>query len=137
MIPFSDTVFFLVSIHLKKKNENFLQLAIGIPFFLVLLYLIKLPESVRWAWTVGKIDIANQVISKMSEINHVEIPEEFLLKQKPKIVAKNEAGMGSLIASVELRGMYNIYTFFCRILKLCTIELYFVLIIRSFGCYGF
>ena len=98
-----------------------------------MLYLIKLPESVRWAWTVGKIDIANQVISKMSEINHVEIPEEFLLKQKPKIVAKNEAGMGSLIASVELRGMYN----FCRILKLCTIELYFISIIRSFGCYGF
>ena len=92
----------------RIKNEIFLQLAIGIPFFLVLLYLIKLPESVRWAWTVGKIDIANQVISKMSEINHVEIPEEFLLKQKPKIVAKNEAGMGSLIASVELRGMYNI-----------------------------
>ena len=90
-------------------NFFFSQLAIGIPFFLVLLYLIKLPESVRWAWTVGKIDIANQVISKMSEINHVEIPEEFLLKQKPKIVAKNEAGMGSLIASVELRGMYNIH----------------------------
>ena len=45
----------------------------------------------------------------------MEIPEEFLLKQKPKIVAKNEAGMGSLIASVELRGMYilyNIYIFF-------------------------
>ena len=93
-----------------------------------MLYLIKLPESVRWAWTVGKIDIANQVISKMSEINHVEIPEEFLLKQKPKIVAKNEAGMGSLIASVELRGMYMynkyIYLFFYRILRLCTIELF-------------
>ena len=44
----------------------------------------------------------------------MEIPEEFLLKQKPKIVAKNEAGMGSLIASVELRGMYVqcIYIFF-------------------------
>ena len=43
----------------------------------------------------------------------MEIPEEFLLKQKPKIVAKNEAGMGSLIASVELRGMYmyNIYIY--------------------------
>ena len=66
-----------------------------------------MPESVRWAWTVGKIDIANDVISEMSEINRVEIPEEFYLKQKPKIVAKNEAGMGALIASVELRGMYN------------------------------
>ena len=65
-----------------------------------------MPESVRWAWTVGKIDIANDVISKMSEINRVEIPEEFLLKQKPKIVARNEAGMGSLITSVELRGNF-------------------------------
>ena len=42
----------------------------------------------------------------------MEIPKEFLLKQKPKIVAKNEAGMGSLIASVELRGMYNTYVLF-------------------------
>ena len=72
-----------------------------------------MPESVRWAWTVGKIDIANDVISKMSEINRVEIPEEFLLKQKPKIVARNEAGMGSLITSVELRG-----NFLLKLLKL-------------------
>jgi len=106
-----------------------LQLAIGIPFFLVLLYLIKLPESVRWAWTVGKIDIANQVISKMSEINHVEIPEEFLLKQKPKIVAKNEAGMGSLIASVELRGRLVVMAFNWIVATVC----YYGLTLNSVG----
>ena len=87
------------------------QLTIGIPFFLVLLYLIKLPESVRWAWAVGKIDTANRIIAKMSEVNNVEIPEEFLLKQKPKLLPKSEAGMGSLIASNELRGNYSISVF--------------------------
>ena len=74
---------------------------------MVLLYLIKLPESVRWAWAVGKIDTANKIIAKMSEVNNVEIPEEFLLKQKPKLLPKSEAGMGSLIASNELRGNYS------------------------------
>ena len=88
----------------KRIIFNLFQLTIGIPFFLVLLYLIKLPESVRWAWAVGKIDTANKIIAKMSEINNVEIPEEFLLKQKPKLLPKSEAGMGSLIASNELRG---------------------------------
>ena len=81
-----------------------MQLAIGLPIFLILFYLIKLPESVRWAWAVGKMDVANQVIAKMAEVNEVEVPDRFLLKQKPHLEAKNEVGMGSLIASSKLRG---------------------------------
>ena len=50
------------------------------------------------------MDVANQVIAKMAEVNEVEVPDRFLLKQKPHLEAKNEVGMGSLIASSKLRG---------------------------------
>ena len=84
------------------------------PIFLILFYLIKLPESVRWAWAVGKMDVANQVIAKMAEVNEVEVPDRFLLKQKPHLEAKNEVGMGSLIASSKLRGKQMLHNI-CKI----------------------
>ena len=73
--------------------------------------LIKLPESVRWAWAVGKFKTANKVIEDMTKVNKIEVPEEFLLDESfnqddsedgndmPK-----QVGMTSLVKCKALRG---------------------------------
>lgn len=74
--------------------------------------LIKLPESVRWAWAVGKFDKANKVIRDMTEVNKIEVPEEFILdesygqetNEEGEEVKAKPIGMSSLIACQALRG---------------------------------
>ena len=74
--------------------------------------LIKLPESVRWAWAVGKFDQANRVIRDMTEVNKIEIPDEFILDESygqseeggEEVKEAKPIGMSSLIACQALRG---------------------------------
>ena len=71
--------------------------------------LIKLPESVRWAWTVGKFEKANQVIKDMTEVNKIQVPEEFILDHASYDLENEQEktkpiGMTSLIACKALRG---------------------------------
>ena len=74
--------------------------------------LIKLPESVRWAWAVGKFDQANKVIRDMTEVNKIAIPDEFILDESygqseeggEEVKEAKPIGMSSLIACQALRG---------------------------------
>ena len=69
------------------------------------LYLIKLPESVRWAWAMGKFGTANNVIEEMAKFNKVEVPKEFLLEEVSELdkPSAKEVGMAPLIMSKALR----------------------------------
>ena len=65
------------------------------------MYLIKLPESVRWAWAVGKFKTANKVILEMSRFNKVEVPTEFIMNEVSELheVHTEGIGMAPLLAS--------------------------------------
>ena len=48
---------------------------IGVPFFLFLLYLVKIPESVRWLLTKGRRGDAREVIRSIASFNNVILPD--------------------------------------------------------------
>ena len=48
---------------------------IGVPFFLFLLYLIKIPESVRWLLTRGRRADARKLIHDIAAFNNVILPD--------------------------------------------------------------
>ena len=79
----------------------FFQLAIGVPFLVLFLYLFKLPESVRWSWAVGKFKTANKVILEMSRFNKVEVPKEFIMSEETEMhqLTTEGVGMAPLLAS--------------------------------------
>ena len=72
----------------------FFQLAIGVPFLVLFLYLFKLPESVRWSWAVGKFKTANKVILEMSRFNKVEVPKEFIMSEDVEMHQWTTEGVG-------------------------------------------
>ncbi len=66
------------------------QLVIGVPFFAMLLYLLKMPESVRWAWQAGKKGVAQKVtndIAKANGIADVPLLENLLPNPDPPHLA--------------------------------------------------
>jgi hypothetical protein len=85
----------------------------------MLLYLIKLPESVRWAWSVGKIEVANDVIKKMAIFNNVDIPEKHILKTKIVKEGPRQVGMVALLTSKPLRGRLVVMGFNWIVATLC------------------
>ena len=102
-------------------NKFPFQLAIGVPFLGLFLYLFKLPESVRWAWAMGKFDTANKVIEKMADFNKVEVPKEFLVDEIPELgkASVTEVGMGPLLGTKALRSRLIVMAFNWIVATLC------------------
>ncbi|XP_070568252.1 organic cation transporter protein-like [Ptychodera flava] len=53
-----------------------LQLTISLPAILLFTYWWVLPESPRWLISVGKMEIAEEIIRSMGRVNGVELPEK-------------------------------------------------------------
>lgn len=124
-VPFALGELYIVLLAYFIRDWRTLQLSIGIPFVGLLLYLTKLPESVRWAWAVNKFSTANNVIKTLAKFNKVEVPEEFILDEpnfgeedsdeKPS----NEVGMIPLMTSKPLRGRLIVMVFNWIVATLC------------------
>jgi len=94
-IPFALGELYIVGLAYLIRDWRDYQLAIGLPFFLFILYLIKIPESVRWLLTKGRRDEAKSVLSNIARVNNVILPN----------VADDE----STEETVEQVGMSNIF----------------------------
>ena len=75
------------------------QLVIGVPFFLFLLYLIKIPESVRWLLTRGRRADARKLIHDIAAFNNVILPDLNVEQED-----EEEEGEGEGMKSSHWRG---------------------------------
>ncbi len=75
----------------------------------MLLYLIKLPESVRWAWAVGKMGVARGVIQNVARFNKVDIPAEYLTVNEGQPKTEAAVGVSALLTCTPLRSRYPIH----------------------------
>ena len=60
----------------------------------------------------------------MAKVNNIEVPEEFIIEEKPSILdqqssVSTEVGMGSLLASKPLRGRLIVMAFNWIVATLC------------------
>jgi len=120
-IPFALGELYIVLLAYYIRDWSKLQLAIGVPFLVLFLYLFKLPESVRWSWAVGKFKTANKVILEMSRFNKVEVPKEFILSEEVEMhqLTTEGVGMAPLLASKQLRGRLIVMAFNWIVATLC------------------
>ncbi len=125
-VPFALGELYIVLLAYFIRDWRSLQLAIGVPLLGLVFYLVKLPESIRWAWAVGKFSTANKVIESMSRINKVPVPEEFLIENdaEEKLASSPgsssaDVGMGPLMKSKPLRGRLIVMVFNWIVATLC------------------
>ena len=79
----------------------------------MLLYLIKLPESVRWAWAVGKMKTAKEVIENVANFNKAEVPPEFFQDEATETDNEiKDVGVNALVKCAPLRSRYSFSNIF-------------------------
>lgn len=100
-VPFAIGELYVTILAYFVRDWRTLQLCIGVPFFLLLLYLVKLPESVRWALAVGKTELASKTVKRMADFNKVVLPQGQVLNVGA--TKANEIGVVSLLTSKPLR----------------------------------
>jgi len=72
--PFAFGELYIVGLAYLIRDWQMYQLAIGLPFFLFLVYMLKIPESVRWLRMQGRHQEARNVLSRVAEFNNVILP---------------------------------------------------------------
>ena len=65
-IPFALGELYIVILASFIRDWRTYQLVIGIPFFLFLLYLVKIPESIRWLLSKGRIAEAKRTVCEIA-----------------------------------------------------------------------
>jgi len=104
-IPFALGELYIVGLAYLIRDWRDYQLAIGVPFFLFLIYLFKIPESVRWLLTKGKKEEAKHVLSEIGKFNSVILPN--LTDDDTEGVEEEEeiesVGMSSILIHPTLR----------------------------------
>lgn len=74
-IPFALGELYIVFLAYFIRDWRNYQLVIGIPFFLFLTYLFKIPESIRWLLSKGRVTEAKKIMEDIAKFNNeVEIP---------------------------------------------------------------
>ena len=68
-IPFALGELYIVFLAYFIRDWRIYQLVIGIPFFLFLLYLVKIPESIRWLLSKGRIAEAKRTVCEIAQFN--------------------------------------------------------------------
>ena len=79
-IPFALGELYLVLLAYFVREWRQLQLLIGIPFLGFFLYLIKLPESIRWCLTKGKVEKARETLKQLAKMNGAKPPTDQLME---------------------------------------------------------
>eukprot|EP00092_Neocalanus_flemingeri_P108291 GFUD01139069.1.p1 GENE.GFUD01139069.1~~GFUD01139069.1.p1 ORF type:complete len:563 (-),score=86.66 GFUD01139069.1:194-1882(-) len=109
-IPFALGELYIVFLAYFIRDWRTYQLVIGIPFFLFLLYLVKIPESIRWLLSKGRVAEAKKTVCEIAQFNGSEKPlwtedicgeeeeEESLLGDEPE-----NLGICSLLSHPILR----------------------------------
>ena len=73
-VPFALGELYIVLLAYLIRDWQIYQLAIGLPFFLFLVYMAKIPESVRWLRTQGRHEEARRVLVRVAQTNKVILP---------------------------------------------------------------
>ncbi|XP_030848254.1 organic cation transporter protein [Strongylocentrotus purpuratus] len=77
-IPFAVGYMLLAGIAYWIRDWRMLQVALVTPLFILLIFLIILPESPRWLISQGETEKAKKIIKHAAKVNKVQLPEDFL-----------------------------------------------------------
>ena len=117
-IPFALGEIYVGLLAYFIRDWRYLQTAIAAPFFLFFFYLCFIPESVRWALSKGRKELAKSTIDMMASVNKVEIPEGALDTLSCEVTEKN-LGLWSLLSTSKLRPRLLIMSFNWVVTTLC------------------
>jgi len=106
-IPFALGELYIIFLAYFIRDWRTYQLVIGIPFFLFLLYLVKIPESVRWLLSKGRVTEAKKIVCKIAQFNGAEKPlwTDDICKEEESINEDKTENLGicSLLSHPTLR----------------------------------
>jgi len=107
-IPFALGELYIVFLAYFIRDWRTYQLVIGIPFFLFLLYLVKIPESIRWLLSKGRVAEAKKTVFEIAQFNGGEKPlwtEDICGEDEDSIedVTPKNLGICSLLSHPTLR----------------------------------
>lgn len=102
-IPFAMGELYVGFLAYFVRDWRTLQVVIAGPFLLFFLYILWLPESIRWALSKGKLDVAKVTLRRMAKCNRINISDELIegVQIGDKVPEKQEG----LIAVLATHGM--------------------------------
>ena len=102
--PFALGELYVIFLAYIIRDWRVYQLVIGIPFFFFLLYLFKIPESLRWLLSKGRVVEAKKIVEDIAKFNGTEKPnwsdddDEYSTKEESK-----DLSIASLLSHPALR----------------------------------
>jgi len=102
-IPFALGELYIVLLAYFIRDWRTYQLIIGIPFFSFLIYLVQLPESLRWLISKGKVTDLKKTLRKIHQFNGKEDKLVEAYDMTEAHVNEEELGIGSVFRNSILR----------------------------------